>query len=598
MAHARHRQAASGAAERQRAGRDALPVLLATLAALGISAIAGFPKLAFPGSDNDSLMRLVEVRDLLAGQGWFDLHQYRMGAEGGLAMHWSRLVDAPIAGLILVFKPLVGQPQAELAAKFIWPASTMAAALWFIVKAARRLGGDAARLPALALGATALHFLSIFVPGSLDHHNVQLALILAVAAGLAAGSFAAGLGAGAAAAASLAIGMETIPYVAAAAAAVVLLLAWRGAADVPVASGFGAGFAGAAALLLLITIRPSQWPAAACDAFSGAQAGQAMLGGLGLAAVAHLYGEAGRWRRLGALAGLAAASALYLAIVYPQCLAPPYPDLDARLRTLWLDRVSEAQPLWALVFDNPAAAALYYVTPLIALALTAARIAREGLDPARAIVGLMLLAAFAVSLWQLRGASFSVALATLPLAAWVGGLRSRHAARPSAAGSLRLAGAWLASFNVVWGLAAAQIAAITAAAPTGTIDAERCETALSYKALAELAPGTVAAVSNLGAPILAFTGHRTLAGPYHRNVAGNAAVLDLATAVPAAARDIAARHGIDYVAVCPGNPESLFLAGQAPDGLLARLAEGETPDWLEPAAGGTGTGLAVYRRVR
>ncbi len=40
-------------------------------------------------------------------------------------------------------------------------------------------------------------------------------------------------------------------------------------------------------------------------------------------------------------------------------------------------------------------------------------------------------------------------------------------------------------------------------------------------------PGTtVLAVSNLGAPILVYSGHRVFAGPYHRNVAGNLLALD------------------------------------------------------------------------
>ena len=52
---------------------------------------------------NDSAMRLVSVRDLLAGQGWFDLTQSRLGLEGGFEMHWSRLIDTPIAGLVLFF---------------------------------------------------------------------------------------------------------------------------------------------------------------------------------------------------------------------------------------------------------------------------------------------------------------------------------------------------------------------------------------------------------------------------------------------------------------------------------------------------------------
>ncbi len=55
--------------------------------------------------DTDDAMRLVEVRDLLAGQGWYDNVQYRFLPPGGVPSHWSRLVDAPIAGLILAFTP-------------------------------------------------------------------------------------------------------------------------------------------------------------------------------------------------------------------------------------------------------------------------------------------------------------------------------------------------------------------------------------------------------------------------------------------------------------------------------------------------------------
>src|SRR6266545_1943259 len=48
----------------------------------------------------DDAMRLAEVRDLLNGQGWFDLTQYRLNPPAGVAMHWSRLIDLPIALLI------------------------------------------------------------------------------------------------------------------------------------------------------------------------------------------------------------------------------------------------------------------------------------------------------------------------------------------------------------------------------------------------------------------------------------------------------------------------------------------------------------------
>ncbi len=80
---------------------DLALALIATLVFVAIDAYGGFSQLANAGGDNDNLMRLAEVRDLLSGQGWFDLHQYRMGVEGGTVMHWSRLVDAPLAAIIL-----------------------------------------------------------------------------------------------------------------------------------------------------------------------------------------------------------------------------------------------------------------------------------------------------------------------------------------------------------------------------------------------------------------------------------------------------------------------------------------------------------------
>jgi len=58
--------------------------------------------------DTDDNMRIMQVRALLNGQGWFDLRQYRMNPPFGANIHWSRLVDLPIAGLILGLRPFLG----------------------------------------------------------------------------------------------------------------------------------------------------------------------------------------------------------------------------------------------------------------------------------------------------------------------------------------------------------------------------------------------------------------------------------------------------------------------------------------------------------
>ena len=61
----------------------------------------------------DDAMRLVEVRDFLAGQGWFDLTQYRLSPPDGVPMHWSRLIDLPLAALIGALTPPLG-PETRL----------------------------------------------------------------------------------------------------------------------------------------------------------------------------------------------------------------------------------------------------------------------------------------------------------------------------------------------------------------------------------------------------------------------------------------------------------------------------------------------------
>src|SRR3546814_11700627 len=67
-------------------------------------------------------MRMAQVRDLLAGQGWWDLAQYRVNpAGGGVMMHWSRIVDAPLAAGIWLLKPLFGQAMAERIVMALWP---------------------------------------------------------------------------------------------------------------------------------------------------------------------------------------------------------------------------------------------------------------------------------------------------------------------------------------------------------------------------------------------------------------------------------------------------------------------------------------------
>src|SRR3546814_9579708 len=89
--------------------------------------------------DTDDNMRLMQVRGLLDGQGWYDLRQYRLNPPGGFDIHWSRLVDLPIAGLILLFKPFVGNGEAERLACGIAPLLPLSITMGGVAFTVRRL---------------------------------------------------------------------------------------------------------------------------------------------------------------------------------------------------------------------------------------------------------------------------------------------------------------------------------------------------------------------------------------------------------------------------------------------------------------------------
>lgn len=568
---------------------------------LAFHAVRRFPSLADSNGDNDSLLRLVQVRDLLAGQGWFDLTQYRMGLDGGFVMHWSRLIDLPVAVLVTVF----GEP----AALVIWPLLFFALSLFFILRTARLIGGTRAVLPAVVTGALALHFVNVFLPGALDHHNVQLALALGAAYALMAGLHGSGVGLDAAGAASglcaalmLAIGMEAAPYAAAACAVAAFCYLAGGETRLRLARGFGTSFAVVALASFVATIAPGQWLAVHCDAFSIPQAALAVLGGGGLALAASLpvIGRSAGLRLL-VLAGLGLLVTVLAVAAFPQCLSDPYADLDPTLRQYWLNAVAEARSLPALIRSGDSGTmAGYYATPVIALIVLMIEALRGRLSREAAVLSVFLVVAVAVSLWQVRGGIFSVPLAAIVLSAWIGRMRAAAETDATARAQIAMIASWVCSISLVWQAAAVMLdrPATTVANGDTKAVASDCYAFVDYEGLAVLPAGTVLTISNLGSSVLRQTPHRVLNGPYHRNNAGNRAALDILMGDPATAHAAIRALGVDYVAVCPGNPETRALAGWAPDGFLHDLAEGSVPAWLQPVAESEAAPLRVFAVMR
>ena len=155
--------------------------LLATACLVAATLAGPGPSLSDWLGDPDDAVRLVSVRELLAGAPWFDTTLPRIGAPEPLVSHWSRLIDAPLAAMIWAFSPLLGRDAAELATRIVWPVLLFFALALIVAREAHSRAGPLAAAFALILVTASATALAQFRPGRIDHHNAQ---ILCAVAGL------------------------------------------------------------------------------------------------------------------------------------------------------------------------------------------------------------------------------------------------------------------------------------------------------------------------------------------------------------------------------------------------------------------------------
>ena len=485
--------------------------------------------------DTDDVVRLQQIRDWLAGQPFADVSQHRLA--GGLSMHWSRLPDLVPGGLIALLTPLIGLHGAEVTAVVAWPVALFAAALTLVARIARALQVEP--VVATIIAAIAFPATTIFLPGRIDHHGLQMVLLLgAVLAQVRSPSAGAGVAGGLLAAASLAIGLETVPLVAA--LGIVAAAEWvarrPGAGARMQGLGVGALVGLAAAKGLFAT---NDWNYPACDGFTA----QAWRAAVALAPVplvlAALDGRLGGWQlRASMAAGVGAVAGGIALALSPGCLSP-YGGVDPVIARLWLAQVGEAQGLFQAA---PATAIGYAGVLLVGLGCGVWQW-RATRSWGWTTLVVCQLAALLVTVDALRGAYAGALLAAPVLAAAVAGERRR--------GTLRLAGAWLLSAGMLWPLAADALAPLPINQPTGRGD---CASDAMIVKLRTLPIGTVMAPVDAGAWLLAGTRHRLLAAPYHRNDAGNRAAYAFYLGSETQAAAVARTAHVDYALSCAAMP--------------------------------------------
>ncbi|MFN3943655.1 MAG: AcrB/AcrD/AcrF family protein [Allosphingosinicella sp.] len=536
----------------------------------------------FSLGDTDDNMRMMQVRAWLDGQHWFDLRQYRMAPPTGADIHWSRLVDLPIAGIKLLLQPMIGGAHAERAAVAIAPLLPLLLAFYAVALAGRRLVSPRAFALAVGLFVCAHSARSMFAPLRIDHHGWQLAfLALALAALVDPKRARGGATLGIATALSLVIGMEMLPYLAVAGAATVLM--WiRDPAEAPRLATYGAALAGGCALgFLLFASWANRGPV--CDALSPVWL--SAMTAAGAIAVALAWASPARlpWRLAAAAAGGALLAAAF-ALLWPDCLGR-LEQVPAELDRLWLSKVREALP----IYRHPWRVGVVTASlPLIGLVGYAAMIWRSRRDPELmvrwAAAGLLGLLAAALLLWQIRAAPAAQLLAVPGVTglAWllIGWFQGRRFL-------LLRAGGTVAAFVLVSGLGTHYLTRLFPEQPTEfrervNLANRRCPTLPALRPIAQQPPGTVFTFVDMGPRLITVTPHSAIAGPYHRN---HEAIIDVMRAWRGDAgnfRRTADKYAADYVLICPGMSESTIYRAEARDGFYRRLSDGEVPDWLDP----------------
>ena len=557
---------------------------------------------------NDDYMRMVQIRDWLGGQSWFDLHQYRLNPSDPLLSHWSRISDVLIGVPIKILTPVFGQPIAELIAVTAFPALLLLGFLFMAAKLTATISKSSA-VPLAAAFMTSLSFATLmqFELGRIDHHGLQILMALlccwfiiksqtgaiyAIFAGISCG-----LG--------LYVGIESAPYIAAACIAVGLFWVLNEVEAEKRLRYFGLSIAATTLISLAASAPPSRWLIPSCDAISifytQLTLGVALvLWGVSFAST-KISRPISRLILLGALGSLVIVGTVW---IYPNCSRGPYAEIDPRLAEVWLSKVSEAGKFHTFFINEIVGGTAVAVLPVFSMigVILYHRKTRGALSIAPRTITIFMFLTFIAGLIQFRLMSFSSALA-IPFAAYlvVFSFEWTEKINQPASRTLARLGFIIALAPITIPLILRGFIALgdmphnTAAAEPRDDGKYACLEPASIEALNALPGGLVLSPIDLGGRLLYHTHLSVTSAPYHRNTIGNLATLDMFIEDEAAAKLSATNIGANYVLACRNSKEAEVLMREGPDGMLSKLLDGYQPDWLEKIDVDKSDNLLVYR---
>lgn len=554
----------------------------------------------FDFRDPDDALRLLQVRDWMAGQSWFDVTQYRINPPAGGPMHWSRLIDVPIAALIWLTTPLLGQVEAERLVLALYPLMPLGLLFGLVGGIARRLAGAVAGLCAVLLLALAMPILIQLAPMRIDHHGWQIVMAaFALRASLVTAPLKSGVLTGVAVAFWVTISSEALPYAALFGGLYGLKYIRRPEQWTRLA-GYLLALPATSTILLLGTHGWGDSWRFYCDAMSPTFLIPLWTAVALLLVLKALLPDRNRL----AITGIAGAGALAVAVFTGgECLKGPFETLDPYVYRYWYLHIREGLPIW---HQASGTAVMIVMGPLLGFVGTLLAIrAHRGTEKAAVWMEILFLGigAFLLSLLVLRAMSVAH-LYAIPGNLWLV-LQAVRRARAVESTWRRIVAtvAVMLLFPILPTAIIAKGLELAGKDAPEKSEAENrkqaaCLSEEGLRPLAALPPSTLFAPLDTGPFLLLRTHHRVIATNHHRNQRAMAKVLRAFMSPPDEARTIIASTDADYVVFCPKWNEIELYRKDSPNGLAARLQSGRNSDWLKPVPMPAGTTIRVYRFLR